>query len=64
VAPIHLAGTTPCWLRVESRRITERIAAWDDPDLSQPPVDESGLFRFSPGSVRMIQSLSPMTPRL
>ena len=30
-------------LRAESRRITERIAAWNDPDLSQLPVIEPGL---------------------
>ena len=43
MAPIHLAGTATCWLRAESRRITERIAAWNDPDLSQLPVYEPGL---------------------
>jgi len=41
VAPTRSAGTSPCWLRAESRRITERIAAWNDPDLSQLPVYES-----------------------
>jgi hypothetical protein len=29
----------PLRLRAESRRITERIAAWNDPDLSQLPGD-------------------------
>ena len=44
-APNHPAGTIPLGLRAESlnRRITERIAAWNDPDLSQLPADEPGL---------------------
>jgi len=78
-APTPLAGNGAWLHRAESHPIPDRcphiqvsvvdlnaarIAAWNDPDLTQLPVDESGLFRFSPGSVRMIQSLSPMTPRL
>ena len=43
MAPTHSAGTTPCWLREEFIPIAERIAAWNDPDLSQLPVYEPGL---------------------
>jgi hypothetical protein len=41
-APTHSAGTIPCRLR-RSPPITARIAAWNDPDLSQLPVIEPGL---------------------
>ena len=43
MAPTHSAGTTPCWLREEFIPNAERIAAWNDPDLSQLPVYEPGL---------------------
>ena len=57
-APAHSAGASTLRLRVESRPIldrcphiqasvvylnAERIAAWNDPDLSKLPVYEPGL---------------------